>query len=177
MSENVTFGVIRVEANRKMTHPEFEIFAQRCRGKMLATARHYLAASVEAEDVVQEAMLKLFVMRQRLGEFSRPEAFAIVVVKHLALNIIRRNGRHKMVNLDNLPLVSDELMENGRLGELLKAIDTLPSKQQIVLRLKHIEGMEVEEIAETVQMSEDAVYQNLSRARRAILNKFKAKEL
>ena len=73
--------------------------------------------------------------------------------------------------------MSEELIEDGELGELLRAIDTLPSKQQIVLRLKHIEGMDVNEIAETIQMSEDAVYQNLSRARRAILNKFKAREL
>ena len=160
-----------------MTHQEFEIFAQRCRGKLLATARHYLDTSDEAEDVVQEAMLKLFVMRQRLGEFSHPEAFANVVVKHLALNIVRGSSRRRMVNIDNLHLMSEELIEDGELGELLKAIDTLPSKQQIVLRLKHIEGMEVDEIAETIQMSEDAVYQNLSRARRAILNKFKAKEL
>ena len=158
-----------------MTHQEFEIFAQRCRGKMLATARHYLAASDEAEDVVQEAMLKLFVMRQRLGEFRNPEAFAVVVVKHLALNLLRISGRHKMVSIDSLPLTTEELVDDSRLGELLKAIDTLPSKQQIVLRLKHIDGMEVEEIAETVQMSEDAVYQNLSRARRAILNKFKTR--
>ena len=125
----------------------------------------------------REAMLKLFVMRQRLGEFSHPEDFATVVVKHLALNIVRSSSRRKMVNIDNLPLMSEELIEDGELGELLRAIDTLPSKQQIVLRLKHIEGMEVNEIAETIQMSEDAVYQNLSRARRAILNKFKAKEL
>lgn len=160
-----------------MTHQEFEIFVQRCRGKMLATARHYLTTGDEVEDVVQEAMLKLFVMRQRLGEFSHPEAFATVVVKHLALNIVRSSSRRKMVNIDNLPLMSEELIEDGELGELLRAIDTLPSKQQIVLRLKHIEGMEVNEIAETIQMSEDAVYQNLSRARRAILNRFKAKEL
>lgn len=160
-----------------MTHQEFEIFALRCRGKLLDTARHYLTTGDEAEDVVQEAMLKLFVMRQRLGEFSHPEAFATVVVKHLALNIVRSSSLRRMVNIDNLPLMSEELIEDGELGELLRAIDTLPSKQQIVLRLKHIEGMEVNEIAETIQMSEDAVYQNLSRARRAILNKFKAKEL
>ncbi|MBR5133771.1 MAG: sigma-70 family RNA polymerase sigma factor [Alistipes sp.] len=177
MSEIVNFGVNRVENTKKMTHQEFEIFAQRCRGKMVATARHYLAASDEAEDVVQEAMLKLFVMRQRLGEFSRPEAFAMVVVKHLALNLLRGRGRHRMTSIDSVPLTSEEFVDDGRLGELLSTIDTLPSKQQIVLRLKHIEGMEVEEIAETVQMSQDAVYQNLSRARRAILNKFKTKEL
>lgn len=160
-----------------MTHQEFEIFAQRCRAKLMATARHYLAASDKAEDVVQDAMLKLYMMRQRLGELSRPEAFAVVVVKHLALNHIRSNERHKIVSLDSLSLSSEEFTEDSRLGELLGAIDTLPSKQQIVLRLKHVEGMEVEEIASVVQMSHDAVYQNLSRARRAILNRFKTKEL
>jgi RNA polymerase sigma-70 factor (ECF subfamily) len=58
-------------------------------------------------------------------------------------------------------------------NKLLRLIDTLPTKQQMVLRMKHIEGMEVEEIAAAVQMSIDAVYQNLSRARRSILEQFK----
>lgn len=160
-----------------MTHQEFEIFAQRCRAKLVATVRHYLATSDEAEDVVQDAMLKLYMMRHRLGELSRPEAFAVVVVKHLALNQIRSNERHRTVSLDSMSLSSEEFTEDSCLGELLRAIDTLPSKQQIVLRLKHIEGMEIEEIANVVQMSRDAVYQNLSRARRAILNKFKTTKL
>ena len=55
-------------------------------------------------------------------------------------------------------------------------IDGLPDKQQMVLRMKHIEGMEVEEIASVIQMSTDAVYQNLSRARRAILEQFKGRK-
>ena len=43
--------------------------------------------------------------------------------------------------------------------------------------MKHLDNMEIEEIAETVQMSREAVYQNLSRARRAILEQFKTAKL
>ena len=50
-----------------MTNAEFEIFVVRCRDKMLATASRYLAKD-SAEDVVQEALLKLFAMRDRLTD-------------------------------------------------------------------------------------------------------------
>jgi RNA polymerase sigma-70 factor (ECF subfamily) len=68
--------------------------------------------------------------------------------------------------------VGEEVSHTEMLASVLEIIDTLPSKQQIVLRLKHIESMEVEDIARVAQMSIDAVYQNLSRARRSILQKF-----
>jgi RNA polymerase sigma-70 factor (ECF subfamily) len=60
-----------------------------------------------------------------------------------------------------------------RIRAVLKLMDGLPSKQQIILRMKHIEGLECEQIAQIVGVSIDAVYQNLCRARRAILKEFK----
>jgi RNA polymerase sigma-70 factor (ECF subfamily) len=43
----------------------------------------------------------------------------------------------------------------------------------MILRMKHMEGMDIAEIAELAGISHDAIHQNLSRARRAILEQFK----
>lgn len=64
-----------------MTIAEFEIFASRCRGSMLATARSLLHSQEEAEDVVQEVLLKLFTLRERIKLSSNPDALAQVAVK------------------------------------------------------------------------------------------------
>lgn len=159
-----------------MTNAEFEIFVVRCRDKMLATASRYLAKD-SAEDVVQEALLKLFAMRDRLNDSGSVDALAMVVVKHLALNTLRYNGRHPMVELKPYMSPDDEADTNGiDIRAVLDVVDSLPSKQQMVFRLKHIEAMEVEEIATVAMMSVDAVYQNLSRARRNILEQFKTRQ-
>ena len=156
-----------------MTNREFEIFVERTRRKLLAIAYQYLGATAEAEDVVQDALLKLYAMRERLDDYRNIDALAMVVVKRLSLNILRHDKRHPATTLDERITASDEPPSLERYTELLQAIDTLPSKQQMILRMKHIEGLDVEEIADLVKMSHDAIYHNLSRARRAILEQFK----
>lgn len=156
-----------------MTNREFEIFVERTRPKLLAIARQYLGAVADAEDIVQEALLKLYAMRDRLDDYRSIEALATVVVKRLALNTLRNEKRHPATTLDERVTASEEPPVDEQYEELLHTIDALPDKQQMILRMKHIEGMDVEEIADLVKMSHDAIYQNLSRARRAILEQFK----
>lgn len=159
-----------------MTNAEFEIFVARCRDKMLHTASRYLSKD-SAEDVVQEALLKLFTMRDRLAEGGSVDALAIVVTKHLALNVLRYEGRHPMVELKPYMSPNDDEDASGvDIRAVLDVVDSLPSKQQLVFRLKHIEAMEVDAIATVAMMSVDAVYQNLSRARRNILEQFKTRK-
>ena len=162
-----------------MTILEFEIFAHSCRSSMLVTARSLLHSQDEAEDVVQEVLLKLFSIRDRIDVNSNIYALAHVAVKHTALNMLRNAKRHTMVEF-KAETISDYIDDGSTtdlFATILEIIDTLPSKQQMVLRLKHLEGMEVEDIARVAQMSIDAVYQNLSRARRSILQKFKNERL
>jgi RNA polymerase sigma-70 factor (ECF subfamily) len=158
----------------KMTTAEFEIFARQNRGVMVTTARAILRSDDEAEDVVQEVLLKLFAIRDRIDSSTNPAALAKIAVRHAALNVLRDAKRHSSVELRYDSAAEEEVADHSeRYNQLLRIIDTLPAKQQMVLRMKHIEGMEVEEIATAVQMSIYAVYQNLSRARRSVLQQFK----
>ena len=158
-----------------MVDKEFEIFVCRCRRMLVSVARGYLGDDDMAEDVVQEALLKLYAMRDKLDTYHSVEALARVVVKRLSLNVLRIHQRHRVVPL-NVDVSDGGVMDDDRVRVILALIDGLPDKQQMVLRMKHIEGMEVEEIASVIQMSTDAVYQNLSRARRAILEQFKGRK-
>ena len=49
---------------------------------------------------------------------------------------------------------------------------TMPDRQQAILRMKHVDGMETDEIAALTGMTADSVRQNLSRARRNIMKRF-----
>ena len=159
-----------------MNNHEFEIFARGCRDELLAIACRLLRHRDDAEDAVQETLLKLYAMRHDLAKYHSVEALAKVVVRHISLNYLRSQRRHPMLTLradyegDAPP---DSELKEEAIKSLLRTIDLLPSKQQMILRLRHIEEMDTDDIARIANMSIDAVYQNLSRARRAILQRFK----
>jgi RNA polymerase sigma-70 factor (ECF subfamily) len=55
---------------------------------------------------------------------------------------------------------------------MLAIIETLPSLQQTILRLRHIEGMEMKDIAELIGTNEVAIRKALSRARQAVRTQY-----
>ena len=75
-----------------MQHNEFEIFVRRSREGMIATARRYGVTLAEAEDIVQDALLRLYAMRHRLDEYRRVESLAKVVVRNLTIDILHQNS-------------------------------------------------------------------------------------
>ena len=66
-----------------------------------------------------------------------------------------------------------EPTRDERYMQVMQIIDTLPTLQQTVMRLRHIEGMEMREIAALTGSSEVAVRKTLSRARQTIRERFR----
>ena len=160
-----------------MEQHKFEIEAKRMRPALLRMATHYTEDTDEAEDVVQETLLKLWFLRDRLSQYRNVEALAMVITKHLCIN--RKRGQHLVtVSLEEgLTIVGEQnperrLMDEERMQELLELIATLPDLQQSILKMKHIEGMEVEEIACLTGSTPIAVRTNLSRARKKVREQF-----
>lgn len=101
----------------------------------------------------------------------------MIITKHLCLN--RKRGIHiEQVGLEEgVYVVGDEtpertLIKEERMEELLALIATLPNLQQAILKMKHIEGFEVEEIARLTGSTPIAVRTNLSRARKKVREQF-----
>lgn len=146
------------------------------RRRLMDEARRFLRNQDEAEDTVQDVVLKLWTMRDRLGDYRSVEAMAVVITRHLCLS--RKRDYGKCLDLQALKETTDsgspELLLIGREteGRLLELIDTLPDRQQAILRMKHVDGMETDEIAALTGMTADSVRQNLSRARRNIMKRF-----
>ena len=146
------------------------------RRRLMDEARRFLRNQDEAEDTVQDVVLKLWTMRDRLGDYRSVEAMAVVITRHLCLS--RKRDYGKCLDLQALKETtgsgSPEQLLIGREteGRLLELIDSLPDRQQAILRMKHVDGMETDEIAALTGMTADSVRQNLSRARRNILKRF-----
>ena len=146
------------------------------RRRLMDEARRFLRNQDEAEDTVQDVVLKLWTMRDRLGDYRSVEALAVVITRHLCLS--RKRDYGKCLDLQALKETTDSgspeqlLIGRETEGRLLELIDSLPDRQQAILRMKHVDGMETDEIAALTGMTADSVRQNLSRARRNIMKRF-----
>lgn len=133
---------------------------------MMNVARRYLADD-DAEDTVQDALLRLW---QMVDKLRMPlDGLASVLVRNLCVDKERR--RHRTLALTE----AGDYEDNGRderIERMMGIIESLPSLQQTILRLRHMEGMEMKDIAEIIGSSEVALRKALSRARQAVRQQY-----
>ena len=137
--------------------------------------------SAEAEDVVQETMLKLWNRRERWEEIESIEAFAMTICRNLALDQKRMDTQHasldeadafiSMTNSQS-PTPFDHTVAQDRIQIVRQLIDTLPEKQRTCVQLRDIEEKPYKEIAAILEISEEQVKVNIFRARQTIRQRF-----
>ena len=146
------------------------------REKLFRMALKMLRDESEAKDVVQEIMLKLWIMRSRLSEYRSIEALAVKICKNICINKIktyRQSSNETFENMQASALTPDEKAETSDSIETVsKIIERLPETQRLVIRLRDVEGYQSEEIAEIIGCTESAVRMNLSRARKKVREEF-----
>lgn len=150
-----------------MTQEEFKEEAQRLRPRLMLTARRYLGDD-DAEDTVQDALLRLW---QMVGELRQPfDALALRLTRNLCIDKVRRKRPTLTLTDSGETGVADD--NDERIERMMAVVSTLPDLQQTVLRLRHLEGMEMNEIADLIGSSEVAIRKALSRARQAVRQKY-----
>ena len=153
-----------------MTQEEYKEEARRLRPQLLQTARRYLINDDDAEDTVQDVLLRLW---QMVDALRMPiDALAAVLVRNFCIDRQRRNQRPTQM-LTAAYEQTEESETDERIERVLAMIDALPTMQQTILRLRHIEGMEMREIAELTGSSEVSIRKTLSRARLALKQQYK----
>lgn len=125
-----------------------------------------------AEDVAQEAFLRLWRNPGQLRDGTALRAWLMRVASNLAID---RHRRRPPIASTELPDVADEtaaadtdLRRTQAAAEVDAAIAALPSRQRTALVLSHFEGLGNREIAESMELSVEAVESLLSRGRRAL---------
>lgn len=141
--------------------------------RLYAHAVRMLADPAEAEDVTQEAMLRLWRIapQWRQGE-ARVSTWLYRVVVNLCTDRLRRR---RGVGLDGIDEPQDEqpgaerrLLDQARARALSDALAELPERQRMAVLLRHIEGLGNPEIAEIMDISVEAVESLLARGKRAL---------
>ena len=134
----------------------------------------------EAEDIVQDTLMKVWNRRERWDEIDSIEAFCMTICRNLALDRMRKMDNHNSSLEDNLhetPSATrnpyEEMNQKDRIQLVRKLVDSLPEKQRTCMQLRDFEGKSYKEVAEILQISEDQVKVNIFRARQTIKQRFK----
>ena len=142
------------------------LYERYCR-KMLVVCLRYCKSSAEAEDILQEAFVKVF---HAIGSF-RQEAKLETWITRIMVNTALNSQRKKlylfpMVDVEDVNLPDVEVSISGiHVAQLLEMIQALPQGCQIVFNLFAIEGYSHKEIAEQLGISEGTSKSQFSRAK------------
>jgi RNA polymerase sigma-70 factor (ECF subfamily) len=156
-----------------MNKQEFQIQVYPLKNKLFRFAKRILDQTEEAEDVVQEVFIKLWMRRETLAEYRSIEALAMITTKNMCLDRIKKRkypvermdnhrGYIESLPMETTPDYSDEI------SRIRLAMNELTEQQKMIVQLRDVEGYEFEAIAEILDMNENAVRVNLSRARKKI---------
>lgn len=128
----------------------------------------------EAEDIVQDVMIKLWNMRERLEDVENLEAFALRMTRNLALDR-QRMHINNTENIDDIEAERFAVTEQNDRKEQVESIRNvmmqLPEKQRSAMHLRDFEGYSYKEIATMLDMTEDQVKINIFRARQYVKTK------
>ena len=147
------------------------------RKRLILYSRSFLQNPEDAEDVVQDVLMKLWYMRKELHQYDSVPALSVQITKHLCLNRLKIVQR-KTENLEHFSFESEALSPYTQLEQkddvthVMKIIDRLPEHQHNILRMRHIDGFDIDEIAELTGSKPEAVRMNLSRARKKVKELF-----
>ena len=128
----------------------------------------------EAEDVVQDTLLRVWECRGQWEQIGSLEAFAIATCRNRALDVSKRAGRNAR-SLDEIDggqrstaNAQSELEAREEISLIRRLMDELPELQRTIMLLRDIEGQSYQEIAQALGISETQVKVYLHRARTKI---------
>lgn len=138
----------------------------------------------EAEDVVQETMLKVWKGRSEWDKIDNIEAYCLTVCRNLSLDKMRHmDNQVQNIEQESEPAdqsysanPEEQAVQHDRLQLVRQLISQLPEKQRTCMQLRDVEGKSYRDIATIIGISEEQVKVNIFRARQTIRERFQQAE-
>lgn len=153
-----------------------------CHEKLYRIAFRLLGNACDAEDIVQEAYLKLWNKRDELTEVKNPESYSVVILKNLCFDFLRSakdnidNRAPEDLNIASETSLAAEIEIKDELNRIKEVIAHLPRQQQQVIILRHVNDCSMEEIEKATGLNAINIRVLLSRARKKIREQFNRKD-
>ncbi|TNM70259.1 SigE family RNA polymerase sigma factor [Streptomyces sp. NP160] len=144
----------------------FDAFATAAAPRLRRLARTWCRDAHRADDLVQEALERLWSAWPRVRADGNPAAYARTTLVRVLVSDARRPWRRLEVVQDLLPDRSPPgpPVSEGEDGRVLEAVRSLPPRQRAVVLLRYAEDQSVAQVAEALGCSEGTVKSQASRA-------------
>jgi RNA polymerase sigma-70 factor (ECF subfamily) len=153
----------------------FRDLSRRHLPSVVALARHILRNAADAEDVAQDAMLRVWTHAPRWQPLAAFRTWLTRVVVNLCLDRKRRNNPLPLEAagdpVDSAPDAQHQIERTQDEQRVARAIDDLPDRQRTAIALTYREGLSNAEVAEILDSSVSAVETLLVRAKRTLREK------
>lgn len=132
----------------------------------------------EAEDVVQETLIRIWNKRDEWTQLDSIEAYCLTVAKNLAIDRSEKKDAQtveltpEMDQSLDVPGPYEKLVTKERMALIHRLMNELPEKQRLIMQLRDIEGKSYKEIAVVLKLTAEQVKVNLFRARQKVRQKF-----
>ena len=139
-------------------------------GKLYNMSFAYLKSREEAEEVVQDVLLKLWQNRGKIDITGFLEGYLFKMTKNLLLNRIRTKSRkgfyteELQVDIAGSSRTDQSLLLEDMQVFLTKAIHGMPSRRQVIFKMSRVEGLSNKQIAQQLGLSEKTVENQIGRA-------------
>ena len=143
--------------------------------KLFRLALRITSNREEAEDIVQDTLIKLWNQRNEWSAIRNMETYSMTVCRNLALDAISKSERQNIsldetahAQPDTSRMQDEVLMRQQQMDRIRAIIQQLPEKQRTIILLRDIEEKSYQEIAEIMGINLSDVKVNLFRARQTL---------
>src|SRR5437868_4393508 len=156
----------------------------RYQNRLLTVLEHLVGNREQAEDLAQEVFVRVFKARERYTPEAKFSTWLFTIANNIASNALRSRSRRREVGVpegngaESTPLSLDQLakaasgamptraLDRAEQAEMVRsAVASLNERQRMALLLAKFEGMSYQDIAQTMDLSVQAIKSLLSRAR------------
>lgn len=142
--------------------------------KLYRFAYKMLGNAEDAEDVIQELLIKVWKKAEYFISIDNQEAWCMTVTRNLSIDKIRARKQGSL-DVSDYHFISDkgatpdrQLEDKDELGRVMAILDGLAPEQKEIILLRDVEGYSYKEIAKIIDKTEDQVKVNLYRARQRL---------
>ena len=146
--------------------------------KLFRLALRITLDRAEAEDVVQDTMIRVWNKRDEWSQFESVEAYCLIVAKNLAID---RSQKKETQNVEITPEMEeepdsnspyDQLVHDEKMNIINRLVNELPEKQRLIMQLRDIEGESYKKNATLLNLTEEQVKVNHFRARQKVKQRY-----
>lgn len=142
--------------------------------KLYRFALNIVGNTFDAEDIIQELMIKIWNRIDQFDTIDNKEAWCMTVTRNLAIDKTR-NKKIRINDINEYHHISDssetqdkKIEQEERFGNIMQLVNQLPDKQREIIHLRDVEGYTYQEIADLTDTTLDFVKVSLHRARKTL---------